>query len=116
MPEAAAGSSAAIEEEEEEEIEYVFVSLEGVSNAVPSGEIAIDGILSDAPTVTVGGRSFTARFDEDLGSTLYFDRGSLKRAADAEDQEAAELELDGSASRETPLVCVTSKRLRIIES
>ena len=111
MPEAAAASSDQ-PQEEEEEIEYIFVSLEG-SDATPRDEIAIDNILSDAPTVTVSGRSFTARFDEDLGSTLYFDRSSLKRAADAEEHEAAELELEGSADRDPSLVCVTSKRLRI---
>ena len=99
--------------EVEEECSYLFVSLEGVSE--PYGEIAIDGILSDQPTVMLrDGRTLTGTFDEDVGSTMYFCRQALKRAADAQANERDGLVVaaDCVASGNQSLVAITSKRLR----
>ena len=55
--------------------------------------------------------------DEDLGSTMVFDREALKRIADRRDAEVDDLgagEGDGGAAAlEDPLVAVTTKRIRI---
>ena len=60
----------------------------------------------------IGGRLFHGTFDEDIGSTLLFDRASLKRMAEAEVREASDLTMQSTAD-EQPLACVTTKRLRL---
>ena len=74
----------------EEECSYIFVSLEGVTDrGTPYGEIGIDGLLGDQPTVVLrDGRTLTGAFDEDAGSTMYFCRQALKRAGDAHNRES----------------------------
>ena len=54
---------------------------------------------------------YGASWDDDIGSTLYFERAKLKRVADAQDRELSELTM--RQSEEQPLACVTSKRLRL---
>ena len=61
--------------------------------------------------MVLAGQSYSGRYDEDVGSTLFFDRAALKRIADAQSREAAELSL--KQADEEALVCVTSKRIRL---
>ena len=51
-------------------------------------------------------------YEEDVGSTLVFDRSKLKRAAEAHDRALRDLVFE-DADAEQPLVCVTAKRLRL---
>ena len=108
-------SDARSDAEEEEEVEYVFVSLEGLPKAAESlasgAELLIEGLLTEAPRVEVGGRAYRAAFDEDIGSTMFFNCSSLKRVADVKEREASDLTLLRQEKLEDPLVCVTSKRL-----
>ena len=100
--------------EEDEEI-FIFVSLEGVGEALPLNEIAVDGLLTDNPKIAFGGRSFPGIFDEDVGSTMFFDRAKLKRTADAQTRETNALSLAPS-DEAPPLVAITAKRLRVTSS
>ena len=68
-------------------------------------------LLTSTPKVHVGGQVFHGSFDEDVGSTLLFDRASLKRMAEREELEAKELTLRAT-DEEQPLVCISTKRLR----
>ena len=70
------------------------------------------GLLTDAPRLTIGGQSYSGTYDEDIGSTMIFDRALLKRMADAQNREAKEL-TSQDAGEEDPLLCVTTKRLRV---
>ena len=103
----------------EEECSYIFVSLEGVTDrGTPYGEIGIDGLLGDQPTVVLrDGRTLTGAFDEDAGSTMYFCRQALKRAGDAHNRESNGLIVAAddsvAAGNQAPLVAITSKRLRL---
>ena len=101
------------EGEEEEEVEYVFVSFEGVrpqsSEPLVGSSLVIDNIHTDNPTISIRGDTYHGRFEEDLGSTLFFDRSSLKRVADAQRREVRDLVLE--RTDEKPLVCVATKRL-----
>ena len=112
---AQAAAAAAASEPPDEEVEYIFVSLEGVAGAqedlARGGELIVEGLLSGEPRGTVGGITYRGAFDEDLGSTLFFDRAALKRIADSQSSEVSTLTL--AAEQEEPLVCVTSKRLRV---
>lgn len=132
---AAASPAAARDvEEEEEEVEYVLLSVEGGSQAPLAGDVTLEvrrrrtrahrssltetarthpqGLLTDAPRVTIGNTAYQGTFDEDVGSTMLFDRSSLKRLADAQVRESRDLTLAPTNS-EQPLVCVTTKRLRL---
>ena len=71
----------------------------------PSLTLSLAGSCGDAP------HRYGASWDDDIGSTLYFDRAKLKRVADAQDRELSELTM--RQSEEQPLACVTSKRLRL---
>lgn len=96
------------------------------------------GLDSSAPHVTLGRRIFRATYDEDVGSTLVFDRSRLKRSAEVHARERKGLSSSGpgalslpaalpstqrvptpddprrpARAGEPPLVCVTSKRLRM---
>ena len=99
--------------EETEETEYIFVSLEGldVPATALSGPLTIEGLLTDTPSVTVGNKRYRGQFDEDIGSTLLFDKQTLKRAADAQDRVSRDLTLE--RTDEEPLVCITSRRLAL---
>lgn len=70
-------------------------------------------LLTAAPRVTVGGQTYQGTYDEDIGSTMVFDRASLKRMANAQSREARELTPQDAAEEERPLMCVTTKRLRL---
>lgn len=50
-------------------------------------------------------------FDEDVGSTLFFDRRSLRRFSEA--QQRAATQLTPEQPDEEPLVCVATKRIRL---
>ena len=70
---------------------------------------------TDAPGATLGHRLFRASFDEDVGSTLLFDRAALKRvAADPVDppSDGPPAENGAPAEDDQTLVCVTTKRLK----
>jgi hypothetical protein len=109
---AAASAAAAGCGAEEEEHEYLFVSLEGVPESLYGAEdIFLEGLLTETPRVTVGDTQYSATFDDDVGSTLFFDRAALKRVADAQDRSLSELRV--LPVDERPLTCVTSKRLRL---
>ena len=69
-------------------------------------------LLSETPKATIGGHKFHDTFDDDIGSTLAFNRASLKRLAGTSAREGRGLVLE-RRSDENPLVCVTSKRLRL---
>jgi hypothetical protein len=99
------------EEDEEADEEYIFVSLEGVDTTPASlnGTLVIEGLLTNAPTITIGAKRYRGAFSEDVGSTLFFDRAALKGVADAQDRASRESTL-GKANMD-PLVCVTVKRL-----
>jgi hypothetical protein len=75
----------------------------------------LQGLLTSSPKVSVGGQAFRGSFDEDIGSTLLFDRRALKRMAETEELEAKELTLQ-PADTEHPLVCITTKRLRCYDA
>ena len=62
--------------------------------------------------MSLGGQTYQGTFDEDIGSTMLFDRGSLKRLADAHMHETRDLAL-APTDGEEPLVCITTKRLRL---
>ena len=99
----------------EEETEYVFVSLEGAPEAQGDfdneEEIILEGLLTDAPRVTIGGVPYVGEYDEDIGSTLYFDRSRLQQVADGQDRALNELR-ERPADDEQALVAVSSKRLK----
>ena len=65
-----------------------------------------------APTIQLGEHLLRGTYDEDIGSTLVFDRSKLKRAAEAHDRALRDLVFE-EANDEQPLVCVTTKRLRL---
>ena len=71
------------EDDGEEEYEYVFVNLEDVysghQDLASASEIVIEGLLTDKPKVTVANITYAGEYDDDLGSTMYFDRASLQR-------------------------------------
>ena len=104
------------EEEGEEETEYIFVSLEdvmgGEKDIAWATELMIEGLLTDKPKVTLANITYAAEWDDDVGSTMYFDRAALKRIEEAHQREVRELTLDFGAD-EDPLECVTSRRLRV---
>jgi hypothetical protein len=106
-------TSSVDDDDVETEVEYVFVSLEGVrpalSQPLAGAPLTVEGLHTAAPTLSVGNQVFRGRFREDLGSTLFFDRSSLKTIADAQTREARDLVLE--ETDEEPLVCVTTKRL-----
>ena len=52
-------------------------------------------------------------YEEDIGSTLIFDRSKLKRAAEAHDRALRDLVFEEAEDEQRPLVCVTTKRLRL---
>ena len=110
--------------EEDEEVQYVLVDFsesrlppETLRAFLTSREHAFDNMLTPHPTITVGDTSVIGTVDEDLGSTMVFDRDTLKRIADRRDAEVDDLgagEGDGGAAAlEDPLVAVTTKRIRI---
>ena len=110
--------------EEDEEVQYVLVDFsesrlapETLRAFLTSREHAFDNMLTPHPTITVGDTSVIGTVDEDLGSTMVFDREALKRIADRRDAEVDDLgagEGDGGAAAlEDPLVAVTTKRIRI---
>lgn len=126
----------------EEDVEFVFVSLEGGDPKQLAGEVVVEvchtaiptaagcgspccdspttlrvpgqsqGLLTEAPTLRLGSETYRGTFDEDVGSTMIFDRGSLKRLTDAHLHETRDLTLAPNGSEE-PLVCVTTKRLKL---
>lgn len=102
------------EDDGEEEYEYVFVNLEDVysghQDLASASEIVIEGLLTDKPKVTVANITYAGEYDDDLGSTMYFDRASLQRVEQTHRREVSELSL--TPHDEEPLVCMTSKRLR----
>ena len=65
-----------------------------------------------APTIQLGEHLLRGTYDEDIGSTLVFDRSKLKRAAEAHDRALRDLVFE-ETNDEQPLVCVTTKRLRL---
>ena len=99
----------------EEETEYLFVSLEGLRHAheelAKEDELVLENLLSEEPSITLGGMTFAAVYDEDIGSTMYFDRAALDRVAETAQREVRELRI--YPNDEKPLVAVTSKRLRL---
>lgn len=100
-----------------EDVEYVFVSLEDLPRSAQedltnAGELVLSGLLSDRPTCTIGGITYGATFDEDIGSTFYFDRASLQRLDELERRQVDELRIL-DMSGEAPLRAVTSKRLKL---
>ena len=74
-------------------------------------EIILEGLLTDAPRVTIGGVPYVGEYDEDIGSTLYFDRSRLQQVADGQDRALNELR-ERPADDEQALVAVSSKRLK----
>ena len=52
-------------------------------------------------------------YEEDIGSTLIFDRTKLKRAAEAHDRALRDLVFEEADDEQRPLVCVTTRRLRL---
>ena len=104
------------EEEGEEETEYLFVSLEdvmgGEKDVAWASELMIEGLLTATPKVTIANITYAAEYDDDVGSTFYFDRAALQRVNDAHYRELSELALDPGAD-EDPLHCVTSRRMRV---
>ena len=52
------------------------------------------------------------KFEEDASSTLVFDRNALKRTAEARDRALHDLVFEETQG-DDPLVCVTTKRLRL---
>ena len=65
-----------------------------------------------APTIQLGEHVLRGTYEEDIGSTLIFDRSKLKRAAEAHDRALRDLVFE-ETNDEQPLVCVTTKRLRL---
>ena len=107
-------AAAANPEEEIEECEYLFVSLEEATYPpadVAGHEMVIERLLTSKPKVTIAGVKYASSYEDDIGSTLYFDRTALRRVADAHARELDELELAPDEELEAPPVCVTSKRL-----
>ena len=76
-------------------------------------EIAIEGLLGEKPKLVVDGVPYRTEWDDDIGSTLYFDKTTLKRIHDEEKREIETLTLVDT-SHEKPLVSVTSKRLKLL--
>lgn len=105
------------ETEDEHEVEYLFVSFEDADPPPVFHEgasLTLEGLLTAAPTATIGGQRFAGTFDDDIGSTLFFDRNALKRASDVEAYEVSNVATAPPASDHTPeLVCITTKRLKL---
>ncbi|KAL1527436.1 hypothetical protein AB1Y20_016102 [Prymnesium parvum] len=92
----------------EEEDEYVLVEFDGVAAHELRGVLSLQDLHTDSPSATLGHRLFHASYDEDIGSTLLFDRATLKRLANERTDEAwQQAGAEGGA-----LVAVTTKRLR----
>ena len=66
-----------------------------------------------APTIQLGEHVLHGTYEEDIGSTLIFDRSKLKRAAEAHDRALRDLVFEEIEDEQRPLVCVTTKRLRL---
>ena len=66
-----------------------------------------------APTIQLGEHVLRGTYEEDIGSTLIFDRSKLKRAAEAHDRALRDLVFEEVEDEQRPLVCVTTKRLRL---
>ena len=66
-----------------------------------------------APTIQLGEHVLRGTYEEDIGSTLIFDRSKLKRAAEAHDRALRDLVFEEIEDEQRPLVCVTTKRLRL---
>ena len=130
------------EEEEEEEEVYVlldFSSAELPPGVELRGDLAIDvrrtspclarapprarltrgpvfctqALDTAAPTIQLGEHVLRGTYEEDIGSTLIFDRSKLKRAAEAHDRALRDLVFEEVEDEQRPLVCVTTKRLRL---
>ena len=69
---------------EDEEEQYVILEFDGISADELRGELSLQDLDGDAPTATLGQRIMQGTYDEDVGSTLVFDRAVLKRVASAE--------------------------------
>jgi len=68
---------------------------------------------SAAPSVQLGSHVLRGTYDEDVGSTLLFDRASLKRTAESHERALRDLIFEEPRPGDEPLVCVTAKRLRL---
>lgn len=68
---------------------------------------------SAAPSLQLGSHLLRGTYDEDVGSTLLFDRASLKRTAESHERALRDLIFEEPQSGDEPLVCVTAKRLRL---
>lgn len=113
-----AGEEAGEEEGEGEEEEEVYVLLDFSSAELPPGvelrgDLAIDALDTAAPTIQLGEHVLRGTYEEDIGSTLIFDRSKLKRAAEAHDRALRDLVFEEIEDEQRPLVCVTTKRLRL---
>lgn len=115
LPSPAQADAAAAAGDEEEHVEYCFISFEGLPGAEADlqleKEIIVEGMLTEEPRVTLGGITHNCVFDEDVGSTFYFEAESLARVAEAEATELEEMRLVNH--NEQPLLAVTSKRMRL---
>ncbi len=109
----AADAQDAHDAEREGDVQYLLVDLPPRLPAT-GFDLSIRGVDTETPTVVIDGRNYAGVFEEDASSTLMFDKARLKRIADAaaDSSEPAGAAAD-RAELPDPLVCVTSKRLRL---
>jgi len=98
------------------EEEFVVCEFEGGSGhqwalAPVGAAFMVEGLDSTSPRVRVNGLEFTGKLEEEVGSTLVFDAQRLRALCGEEAAPGDDAERSGGVG--DPLVCVTTKRLRL---